>query len=255
MNVTTPVWPAPAVKGMQGQTWSETVRTETQHEEMTYPRVLAVAERAWHRGSWELDWTPNQNYHATSDNVPKDQLAMDFKGFNTVLGCREVRKIWQRLAIKYRVPPPGATIEAGILTANSELPCTRIQYSIDGGVNWSEYLSPVDLGEGKFVSLKSLSADGVLESRIVDIDQEECVGCQGVCESNPLMPFNTSQICISGNSSAITLPPLGSNTETTPTAMPSTSPPSPSSSSSSVIGSEMLTVVSWVALLLSPLFV
>jgi hypothetical protein len=48
---------------------------------------------------------------------------------------------------------------------------------------------------------------------------------------------------------------VGSNSETTPTAMPSTSPPSPRSSSASVIGSEMLTVVSWVALHLSPLFV
>jgi len=48
---------------------------------------------------------------------------------------------------------------------------------------------------------------------------------------------------------------VGSNTEATPTATSSASPPSPSSSSASVIGSEMLTVVSWVALLLSPLVV
>jgi len=198
MNITTPVWPAPIIKGMQGQTWSETVRTEAQHQEMTYPRVLAVAERAWHRGSWELDWAPNQNYHdGTTNHVPKDQLATDFKGFNTVLGCREVRKIWQRLGIKYRVPPPGAMIEGGILIANTELPCTRIQYSLDRGVNWSEYFAPVDIGFGKYVSLKSLSLDGGLESRVVNVDQEECLSCQGECESNPLMPFNTPQICSS----------------------------------------------------------
>ncbi|MFN3129805.1 family 20 glycosylhydrolase, partial [Roseibium sp.] len=82
MDVTTPDSSAPVIKGMQGQTWSETVRTETQHQEMTFPRVLAVAERAWHRGSWELDWTPNQNYQGTTNHVPKDQLAADFKGFN-----------------------------------------------------------------------------------------------------------------------------------------------------------------------------
>jgi len=53
--------------------------------------------------------------------------------------------------------------------------------------------------------LKSLSADGGLESRIVNIDQEECQGCQGVCESNPLMPFNSPQIC-SGDSTIQTPP-------------------------------------------------
>ena len=195
MDITTPDSSAPVIKGMQGQTWSETVRTETQHQEMTFPRVLAVAERAWHRGSWELDWTPNQNYQGTTSYVPKDQLAADFKGFNSVLGCREVRKISERLGIAYRVPPPGAMIDGGMLIANTELPCTRIEYSLDRGTSWSEYLSPVEAGEGKYVLLKSLSANGALESRVVTIDQEECLSCQGVCESNPLMPFNTPQVC------------------------------------------------------------
>eukprot|EP00986_Skeletonema_menzelii_P012608 scaffold6997_cov151-Skeletonema_menzelii.AAC.1 len=241
MDVTTPVWPAPIIKGIQGQTWSETVRTETQHQEMTFPRVLAVAERAWHRGSWELDWTPNQNYQGTTNHVPKDQLAADFKGFNSVLGCREVRKVSERLGISYRVPPPGAMIEGGILIANTELPCTRIQYSVDRGANWSEYSSPATIGEGKHVSLKSVSANGALESRVVTIDQEECSSCQGVCESNPLEPFNTPQVCSDGStpqspptsspvslstnqptdeSSAISFPMLSNND---PTSSPSSS--------------------------------
>jgi hexosaminidase len=201
MNVTTPNVTAPVVTGMQSQTWSETVRTEIEHHEMTFPRILALAERAWHRGSWEIDWAPRKNYHATTNFVPKDELATDFKGFNTVLGCREIRKIWQRLGIVYRVPPPGANVEAGMLTANTELPCTRIQYSVDEGETWLEYLAPVDIGEGKVLLLKSQSSDGGLESRIVSIDQEHCLSCPGVCESNPLAPFNTPQICTSDKSS------------------------------------------------------
>ena len=225
MDITTPVWPSPMIKGMQGQTWSETVRTEPQHQEMTYPRVLAVAERAWHRGSWELDWTPNQSYNENTSHVPKDQLATDFKGFNTVLGCREVRKIWQRLGIMYRVPPPGAMIDGGMLVANTELPCTRIQYSVDTGASWSEYLAPVDVGVGKHVSLKSLSADGGLESRVVMIDQEGCSGCEGVCESDALMPFNTPQVCSSDDSPTVSFPILNNSDPTSPPSVEQISVP------------------------------
>jgi len=52
---TTPNTVMPTVRGMQGQTWSETIRTDGQYYEMAFPRVLAVAERAWHRASWELE--------------------------------------------------------------------------------------------------------------------------------------------------------------------------------------------------------
>ncbi len=110
------------------------------------------------------------------------------------------------------MPPPGAKVEGGTLTANTELPCTRIQFSLDRGVNWSEYFAPVKIGEGKHVSLKSVSADGGLESRVVIVDQEECLGCQGVCQSDPLKPFHTPQVC--GDVSTSDEPPFGSETNT-----------------------------------------
>ena len=53
---------------------------------MAFPRVLAVAERAWHRASWELDWSSGVTYNATTGLVPKDELAADYNGFVTKLG-------------------------------------------------------------------------------------------------------------------------------------------------------------------------
>lgn len=35
--------------------WAETVRTEEQFEGMVFPRLLGVAERAWHRAPWEAN--------------------------------------------------------------------------------------------------------------------------------------------------------------------------------------------------------
>ncbi|MCZ8497897.1 family 20 glycosylhydrolase [Vibrio lentus] len=39
--------------GLSAQLWSETVRTDEQYEYMVFPRVLAAAERAWHRADWK----------------------------------------------------------------------------------------------------------------------------------------------------------------------------------------------------------
>ena len=38
--------------GIQGQAWSEVMRSDAQFEYMAYPRLLALAERAWHRAGW-----------------------------------------------------------------------------------------------------------------------------------------------------------------------------------------------------------
>lgn len=176
MNIVTPNVGAPKIRGMQGQTWSETVRTDGQYYEMAFPRVLAVAERAWHRASWELDWSPGVTYNFTTALVPKDELAEDYHGFASALGCREAAKLG-KLGIAYRVPPPGGSVDAsGVLTANSELPCTTIVYSTDEGDTWSQYTKPVSVGAGKAVHLMSMSADGSLESRVVVAD-EECSDC------------------------------------------------------------------------------
>ena len=37
--------------GMQGQLWSETVRSPSHLHYMVFPRMIALAERAWHKVS------------------------------------------------------------------------------------------------------------------------------------------------------------------------------------------------------------
>ena len=171
MAVTTPDAPAPKIRGMQGQTWSETIRTDEQYFEMAFPRTLSVAERAWHRADWELDWTPGAVYDATTDLVSKDVLTDDFAGFAQVLGCREVAKM-EKLGITYRVPPPGGMVDSsGMLHANSELPCGTIAYSVDEGETWEEYEEPVEIGTDSDIWLLGVSPGMMLESRAVKIDQ------------------------------------------------------------------------------------
>ena len=180
MAIKTPNIPQPKIRGMQGQTWTETIRTDDQYYEMVFPRMLAVAERAWHRASWELNWSPGVIFDGTTGLVPKDVLDNDYNGFASALGCREVVKL-EKLGIAYRVPPPGASLDSsGLLSANSEMPCTTIMYSVDDGITWSEYSGPVRVGAGKVASLQSVSSNGVLKSRVVVTD-----GACSDCEGNP----------------------------------------------------------------------
>ena len=125
-------------RGIQGQLWSETVRTDQHFEYMAFPRLLALAERAWHRASWELDYEAGRSFEAgVTEHVNKAALAGDWNRFANVLGRKELAKL-DAAGIAYRVPVPGAVIENGTLSANIRFPTLRIQYR-DTDAVWQIY--------------------------------------------------------------------------------------------------------------------
>ena len=79
---------------MQGNLWSETIRTRDQLEYMLFPRLLALAERAWHKAPWE----------STKDE--QDKLS-DWSKFANTVGYQELRLL-DKYDIAYRIPLPGA---------------------------------------------------------------------------------------------------------------------------------------------------
>lgn len=82
---------------MQGHLWTETVRTADQMYGMIFPRMIALAERAWHKASWE-DITDEEERDA--------KKAGDWANFANTLGYRELGRL-DKMAVAYRVPPPG----------------------------------------------------------------------------------------------------------------------------------------------------
>lgn len=86
------------VTGMQGHLWTETVRTEEQMDYMIFPRLLALAERAWHKASWES---------VQNETIRERLRTIDWEDFANTLGYKELARL-DNLGIKYRVPPPGA---------------------------------------------------------------------------------------------------------------------------------------------------
>ncbi|KVE26953.1 beta-N-acetylhexosaminidase [Burkholderia singularis] len=95
---------APRIEGIQGQAWGEVMRNDRLLEYMAYPRLLALAERAWHKADWELPYAAGVRYKlGDTHHVDKAALERDWAGFATVLKQRELAKL-QRAGIGYREP-------------------------------------------------------------------------------------------------------------------------------------------------------
>ena len=66
-------------------------------DSMVFPRMLALAERAWHKAPWE-----------DKNNPCKDEAAYkDWESFANTVGHKELERLRQ-LGIQYRISPPGA---------------------------------------------------------------------------------------------------------------------------------------------------
>ena len=83
---------------MEGAIWSETMRTPAQFQSMIFPRLLAVAERAWHRDDWE-----NQRNKLRRNRMKEASWEM----FANTLGYKELGRL-DKLGINYHIPLPGA---------------------------------------------------------------------------------------------------------------------------------------------------
>ena len=140
---------------MQGQVWSETIRTGAQMEQMIYPRLIPLAERAWHKAAWEGD-------------KPKaaERLA-DWAAFAVQLSNKELPKL-AALGGDFYLPPPGAIIERGQLLANSSLPGLTIEVSLNQGETWQAYTGALPMS-GSSVMLRTRLGEAT--SRVTSISE------------------------------------------------------------------------------------
>jgi hexosaminidase len=155
--------------GISAQIWTEDIRTDKKMEYMTFPRLLAVAERAWHQADWEIDYQKDREFaQGTTHYVDQQQLLNDWIRFANLVGQRELQKL-DLASIDYRLPVPGAKIENGKLVANIVFPGLTIEYSTNQGKNWHRYTEPVGIRKGETVSVRSVSPNHKRTSRIEEL--------------------------------------------------------------------------------------
>ena len=139
------------VLGLQGSLWAETVRTEEQFEGMVFPRILGLAERAWHTAPWEA----NDLAGTAADTAARDA---DYNQFAN-LAAQKVFPQLEADGIAFNLPVPGAIIESGMLKANSPFPGLAIKYSTDNGASWQtfDHQNPPAVATG--VQVRTVSGD------------------------------------------------------------------------------------------------
>jgi hexosaminidase len=112
------------ILGLQGQVWSERVLGPDMMEYFFFPRAIALAERAW---------TPEPKWEASCSGIFTHDFDRDFNQFANQLGQREFSRLDAIYGgVEVRIPPPGAVIENGILSANTNFPGLAIRYTQDG---------------------------------------------------------------------------------------------------------------------------
>jgi hexosaminidase len=153
------------ITGMQGQLWSETIRNPQIANYMLFPRTLALAERAWHKASWEPDYIAGKSYAFADGSVDSKALLADWSSFQAKLIPRLADL--DRADMNYRLPVPGARITDGVLEANTPIAGLKIEYRI-GKAPWRAYTGSVAV-RGP-VTLRTLSPDSHRRSRIVGIN-------------------------------------------------------------------------------------
>jgi hexosaminidase len=153
------------IDGAQAQLWSETVRSDDIADYMLFPRLLALAERAWHRADFEPSYRPGAAYAYGDGQVDERKLTSDWNAFAARMP-QHLREL-ERLGVFYRIAPPGARITGGFLEANSEFPGQQIEYRLNGGA-WQSYRTPVRVTGP--AELRARSYDGRRTSRIVEVE-------------------------------------------------------------------------------------
>lgn len=142
------------ILGIQGQVWTETIRTAEQLEPMLYPRLLALAERAWHRADWE-------------GNIPSKEGRMeDYASFTQALVQRELPKL-EAAGVGFYLAPPGAQWEKGRLRINTDLPGLSVEVRQEEGGIWRSYSSPVSQ-ESAPIWLRTRLGDSVSRATRLD---------------------------------------------------------------------------------------
>ncbi|XP_060554738.1 beta-hexosaminidase-like [Ruditapes philippinarum] len=142
------------IMGIQAELWTETVRTDEQAEFMLFPRLLSVAERGWHKSSFE----------DLKGNAAEKMKGKEWQAFSECIGYHELPRL-DRKDVRYRVPPPGAIVISGKASFNTEFPGLDVEYFSTDTNTW-KLVSHGMLVEYP-IRLRTRSTDGKRYSREV----------------------------------------------------------------------------------------
>ncbi|MBX3242786.1 MAG: carbohydate-binding domain-containing protein [Chitinophagaceae bacterium] len=140
--------------GIEAQLWSETIKGREMLEYYMLPKLLGFSESAW---APERRWEDESNRQKR-----KREIEEDWNFFANTIAQKEFPKLAKiNGGYNYRIPPPGAIIENGLLKANVALPGLKIHYTTDGSEPTTQsavYIDPIPANTT--IKLKAFDAAG-----------------------------------------------------------------------------------------------
>ncbi|PIW59077.1 family 20 glycosylhydrolase [Shewanella sp. CG12_big_fil_rev_8_21_14_0_65_47_15] len=161
--------PGHSFYGLQGHLWSEMVQSDEQAEYMLFPRMIALAERAWHKAPWELAYDyqgkvysqHTQHFASQLKGQAEQVLKQDWQNFAAIYANKVQPKL-AKAGIFYRIAPPGIRIENQQLVLNSLYLNAELEYQLDSGP-WQSYRQAFKLNDVKHI--RARVRDGARYSR------------------------------------------------------------------------------------------
>lgn len=124
-----------SVVGIQGQLWSEVTVNQDAVEYMVFPRLLALAERAWHEAPWQ------QNARELDKESQLQQTRyQDWQAFEHAMLTQHM-PVLVKQDINVRVPMPAAVVRDGVLHMHVKAGL-QAEYQVSQG-SWERYMKPV----------------------------------------------------------------------------------------------------------------
>jgi hexosaminidase len=158
--------PGGPIHGLSAVVFGEMIRTDEQFEAQVFPRLLAVAERAWHTPSWERPYEVGRSFEkGRTHDVDLEAVRADFAGHLAVVGRRELARL-ERAGVAFAIGPPGAILEQGVLHMRARFPGLACQYSLDGGATWTTWQEPVAVATSGAILVRCTSPSGRRSSRV-----------------------------------------------------------------------------------------
>lgn len=145
------------IMGIQGQLWSENIRSANDLEYLAFPKMLGLVERNW---AQDPDWAKAKDPDS-SRKMYEDAWSI----FTNTVGKKELFKLnYYQGGANFRIPTVGAKIINGAVYANIQLPGLAIRYTTDGTeptTNSALYTEPINQkGSFKFRAFDSKGRGG-----------------------------------------------------------------------------------------------
>ena len=142
--------------GIQGQLWTETVRNEEIFDELMYPNLIVLAEKAW---SQQDQWTKN----LSSQNID-EIMSKEWSYFVNTLGHRILNHLSLLFGgVDFDLPKPGGIIKNDTLFVNSIFPGMEVRYTRDGSIPSPEdelYIKEIKVLTSELIVLRSFDQTG-----------------------------------------------------------------------------------------------